>query len=345
MRRWVSPLLLVAVVFLLWPNSSPAPIIYRPGEGWSYESWSTMGKWRRDRAKAQLEVAKEAEAKKDWRTVHKAAKRVVHEWPLSDYAPEAQQLLAKSYEERGDDERAFREYQNLLRYYPQNVNYEEIQQRQMAIADRFLGGQRFKLWGKIPLYRSWKKSAQMFQEVVNVGPQSEVAPLAQMKAGEAWEKKADGFQVSERERHKDFGRAVEAYKKAYEEYQSNDAVASEALYKKGNSYQNQTKDAEYDQEVTLEAINAYEDLRAIYPDSPRVGEAEEHITKMKEEQARGMVTIAKYYEKKKKWHGAKIYYNEASDLAPESKYGILAKERLAVVEKFIDEKDSASAEK
>ena len=168
-----------------------------------------MGKWRRDRAKAQLEVAKEAEAKKDWRTVHKAAKRVVHEWPLSDYAPEAQQLLAKSYEERGDDERAFREYQNLLRYYPQNVNYEEIQQRQMAIADRFLGGQRFKLWGKIPLYRSWKKSAQMFQEVVNVGPQSEVAPLAQMKAGEAWEKKADGFQVSERERHKDFGRAVD----------------------------------------------------------------------------------------------------------------------------------------
>ena len=47
----------------------------------------TMGKWRRDRAKAQLEVAKEAAAKEDWRTVHKAAKRTVHEWPLSDYAP------------------------------------------------------------------------------------------------------------------------------------------------------------------------------------------------------------------------------------------------------------------
>ena len=101
MRRWVSPLLLVAIVFLLWPNSSPAPIIYRPGEGWSYESRGTMGKWRRDRAKAQLEVAKEAAAKEDWRTVHKAAKRTVHEWPLSDYAPEAQQLLAQSYEGQG----------------------------------------------------------------------------------------------------------------------------------------------------------------------------------------------------------------------------------------------------
>ena len=69
-----------------------------------------MGKWRRDRAKAQLEVAKEAATKEDWRTVHKAAKRTVHEWPLSDYAPEAQQLLAKSYEARGDDDRAFHDH-------------------------------------------------------------------------------------------------------------------------------------------------------------------------------------------------------------------------------------------
>ena len=35
----------------------------------------------------------------------------------------------------------------------------------------------------------------------------------------------------------------------------------------------------------------------------------------------------------------------AAEVRPESKYGILAKERLAVVEKFIDEKDPASAEK
>ena len=344
MRRWVSPLLLVAIVFLLWPNSSPAPIIYRPGEGWSYESRGAMGKWRRDRAKAQLDVAKEAAAKEDWRTVHKAAKRIVHEWPLSDYAPEAQQLLAQSYEARGDDERAFKEYQKLLRYYPQNVDYEEVQKRQMLIADRFLGGQRFKLWGKIPLYRSWKKSAQMYQEVVNVGPQSEVAPMAQMKAGEAWEKRADGFHVSERERHKDFGRAVEAYKKAYEEYQSDDTVAAEALYKKGTSYENQSKDAEYDQEVTMEAINAYEDMLALYPGTPKAEDASQRIAKMKTEQARGSITIAKFYEKKKKWHGAKVYYDRAIDLAPDSEHGQRAKERLAVIAKYIDETDAAQTE-
>ena len=83
MQSWISPLLLVAVVFLLWPNNSPAPIIYRPGEGWSYESKDSVGKWRRDRAKSQLEVAQEAVTKEDWKIVYKASRRIVHEWPLS----------------------------------------------------------------------------------------------------------------------------------------------------------------------------------------------------------------------------------------------------------------------
>ena len=158
MQRWISPLLLVAVVFLVWPNNSPAPIIYRPGEGWSYESKDSVGKWRRDRAKSQLEVAQEAVTKEDWKIVYKASRRIVHEWPLSDYAPQAQLLLAESFEKRGNDERAFKEYQNLLTLYPQNVDYEDIQRRQIAIADRFLNGQRFKLWGRVPLFRSMRKT-------------------------------------------------------------------------------------------------------------------------------------------------------------------------------------------
>ena len=295
-----------------------------------------MGKWRRDRAKAQLEVAKEAAVKGDWKIAYKAARRTVHEWQLSDYAPEAQELVARSFEERGDDERAFREYQKLLRYYPQNVDYDEIQRRQVEIADRFLNGKRFKLWGKIPLYRSWKKTAEMFQEVVDVGPHSDVAPAAQMKVGEAWEKEARSFQISEKERHKDYGRAVNAYKIAFEEYQDRDDIAAEALFKKGESYEQQTKDAEYDQEVTLRAIHSYEDFIALYPYNPRTVEANKRIIEMKTEQARGSITVAEFYEKRKKWKGAEIYYNEAVKLAPDSEHGIKAKARLAEIAKFIE---------
>lgn len=336
MQRRISPLLLVAVVFLLWPNNSPAPIIYRPGEGWSYESRDSMGKWRRDRAKDQLEVASEAVAKEDWKIVYKAARRIVHEWPLSDYAPQAQLLLAESFEKRGNDERAFKEYQNLLTLYPQNVDYEDIQRRQIAIADRFLNGQRFKLWGRVPLFRSMRKTAALYQDVVSLGPYSNEAPEAQMKIGLAWEKHAQGFHFSESERHKTYGRAVQAYKTASERYKEKEEIASNAIFAAGMAYQNQSLDAEYDQSVTIKSIDAYSDLITLYPEHQYISEAKKRIEDMKLEQARGNFNIARYYEKRKKWRGAEIYYDQAYRLAPDSEYGEQAKQSLAEIKRLTE---------
>ncbi len=84
-------LLLILVCLLAFPFRSPAPLIYRPGEGWSYEPVGGEGtKWQRPRAKEQLAVAQAAFDKKDYALAAKAARRVVKVWPLSDYAPQAQ---------------------------------------------------------------------------------------------------------------------------------------------------------------------------------------------------------------------------------------------------------------
>ena len=56
------------------------------------------GKWTRTRAKDQLEVAQEAFDKKNYSLALKAARRTVRTWPLSDYAPQAQDLVARSHE-------------------------------------------------------------------------------------------------------------------------------------------------------------------------------------------------------------------------------------------------------
>ena len=93
----------------------------------------------------------------------------------------------------------------------------------------------------------------------------------------------------------------------------------------------------------MEAINAYEDMLALYPGTPKAEDASQRIAKMKTEQARG-ITIAKFYEKKKKWHGAKVYYDRAIDLAPILNMVQRAKERLAVIAKYIDETDAAETE-
>ena len=107
----------------LFPSECPAPLVFRPGEGWTYEAPGTEGTWTRTRAKDQIEVAEAAFAEKRYDLAIKAARRTVKVWPLSDYAPRAQYLAARSLEAKEKDEKAFKAYQSLLEQYPKVEMY------------------------------------------------------------------------------------------------------------------------------------------------------------------------------------------------------------------------------
>src|SRR6266481_9122486 len=139
MKRWISRACLMVLCLLVFPQRSPAPLIYTPGEGWRYESVGG-GRWQRARAKDQLEVAQAAFDKKDYSLALKAARRVVRVWPLSDYAPQGQYLVGRCLEAQGKDEKAFAEYQKVLEKQPKIGNFHEILQRQYDIANKYLAG-------------------------------------------------------------------------------------------------------------------------------------------------------------------------------------------------------------
>ena len=141
---------MLAVVGLVsFAPRCPAPLVFTPGEGWRYEKYGETGKWTRARAKDQLEVAQEAFDKKDYRLAMKAARRTVNVWQFSDFAPQAQYLMGRCHEARGEDEAAFKAYQKLIERYPKVANYDEVLLRQMTIANRFLAGQWFKLFNTV----------------------------------------------------------------------------------------------------------------------------------------------------------------------------------------------------
>jgi outer membrane protein assembly factor BamD (BamD/ComL family) len=305
----------VLVGVLLAPSRCPAPFIYRAGEGWSYEPVGGS-RWERTRAKDQLEVAQEAFNKKEYRVALKASRRVVARWPFSDYAPKAQYLVARCYSARHKDERAFKEYQKLLEKYPKVDNYQEVVHQQFEISNRYLAGQWFKLWGYIPFFPSMEKTVAMYEKLIKNGPYSDVAPHAQMNIGEA------------REKQHAYDKAVKAYEKAGDRYQDKQPVASEAMFKAGLAYNKQAKTAEYDQSVAGKAIATFSDFAALYPEDPRVNKTSQIISSLKTEQARGSIAIAKFYESKREWRGAIIYYNEAANKDPESRYAAEAKQRI-----------------
>jgi outer membrane protein assembly factor BamD len=314
-HRFVFWILLVAGVALL-PFRSPAPLIYVPGEGWYYEPYGQNAKWQRSRAKDQLEVAETAFTNREYHISLQAAHRVVHVWPLSDYAPHAEYLIGRCLEADGKDEAAFNAYQNIIKKYPKSVEYEEVLWRQYAIASRYLHGQWFKLWGYIPLYTSMDQTAKMFDKIVNNGPYSDVAPHAQLRIGAA------------REQQKDYAEAVKAYATAADRYHDQPVIAADALYREGVAYHKQAATAEYDQSTAGQAIAAYTDFITLFPNDPRVPRAQWAIRRLKAEQLRGNFEIAQFYEKSRKWAGAVVYYNEVLQLDPNSRNAALARQRI-----------------
>jgi outer membrane protein assembly factor BamD (BamD/ComL family) len=300
MNRLSARVSLVLLALFLFPYRSPAPLIYVPGEGWTYEMAGTKGDWYKARAKDQLAVSQQAFDKKQYGLALKSSRRVVHSWPLSDYAPQAQYLIGRCYEAKKMDERAFTAYQILLEKpeYARKVDAEDVQRRQFAIAVRFLHGQWFKLWGYIPFFPSMEKTADMFDKIVRYGPYGELGPPAQMNIGAA------------REKQKDYPLAVKAYEQAADRYSDQPKVAVEARYKEATAYDKQAKKADYDQSIAGQAIATYTDFMALYPDDPRVTDARRIIVALRAEEARGNFKIAQYYEKQKKWDGALVYYNE-----------------------------------
>jgi outer membrane protein assembly factor BamD len=321
MNRWYFRVALVCLAVFLFPFRSPAPLIYRPGEGWSYESPSgKAADWRKLRAKDQLDVAQAAFDKKDYKLAMKAALRVVTVWPLSDYAPQGQYLVGRCYEQRKQDQKAFKSYDQLLSKFPKMKNAQEIQGRQFEIANRFLAGEWIKLFGYIPFFPSMDKAAEMYGDIVKFGPYGPYGPQAQMNIGAA------------REKQKDYQLAVRAYETAADRYSAQHEVAANARYKAALAWSKQARKADYDQSAAGQAISAFNDFMALYPDDPRIPEARKIITSLKLEQARGNFSIAQYYEKNKHWDGALIYYNELVLNAADTPLAEQARQRIEAIQ-------------
>ena len=324
-------LVMVAVCVLAFPFRSPAPLIYTPGEGWTYETAGGEGSWRRPRAQDQLAVAQAAFDKKDYSLAKKAAHAVVDRWPYSDFAPSASYLLARCYEIQGQDEKAFKEYQRLLEKYPKAANYDDVLQRQYAICNRFLHGERFKIWGYVPAFKSMDKTAAMYEILIKNGPYSEVAAQSQMNIGQAREQQSRFLNDQE-----PYIQAAKAYEMAADRYHDRPKVASEALFKAGLAYQKQAQTAEYDQSTAGQAIDTFTYFITLYPNDSRVPEGEKIIGSLKSEQARGNFELAKFYERRKRWKGAMIYYNEVVIQDPKSTYAAISLQRINALKQRVE---------
>jgi outer membrane assembly lipoprotein YfiO len=168
-----------------------------------------------------------------------------------------------------------------------------------------------------------EKTAALFEKVIKNGPYSEYAPRAQIRIGEAQEKRSD------------YPLAVKAYEKAADRYHDQPAVAAEALFRAGMAYGQQARKADYDQGIAGQAIATLTDFVTLYPTDERGRQAQKTIASLKGEQARGSNRIAQMYEQNRRWGAALIYYNDVVSKDPESELATAARERIDLIKQHI----------
>ncbi len=174
------------------------------------------------------------------------------------------------------------------------------------------------------------KTVTMYEKLIKNGPYSEVAPQAQMNIGEAREKQTRLFNDKE-----PFIEAAKAYELAADRYHDRPQIAADAMYKEGLAYEKQARTAEYDQSTSAQAIATFTDFMTIYPNDGRVKDGQKIIESLKSEQARGNYEIARFYEKRHRWNGALIYYNEVVTQDPNSPYAAPSLQRIAELKKLV----------
>jgi outer membrane protein assembly factor BamD len=312
MRFHWKLLLLAAVLCLAFPRSSPAPLIYQPGEGWTYQGAAEI----MDNPKDQLELGKKYEAKKNWDDAIASYLFILRKWPLTEQAQEAQYRIGLCREGLREFYKAFLSYQRAISKWPAHPRFEDMLERMFKIGNLFLAGQRQRIW-KIPTLPSMDRAVEIFEGVIRAGPQSQFAARSQYGIGLA------------REKQRVYELAVDAFTKLIERYPDSEQVEA-AHYEIGVAWRRAARKAEYDHSAADHAVEAYQEYLARYPKGFKVAEAQKAIIELHAEQARGLYEIARFYDQQRKPKSALIYYNDLIARFPDSKYTGVAKKRVEV---------------
>jgi len=236
-------------------------------------------------------------------------------YPKSKEAPEAQFKLAKQLNKNGNFESAFKEYETLLKKYPQTPNFEESVADQINIANAFLKGMKVKFLG-IPMTPSMEKAEEMYTAILKVSPYSKHAAITQFNLGLALQKQGKAQE------------AIAAYQRVLDKY-PNSAACDSAAYQVGYVYQllGMTGKSQ-DLSALKQAQNNYQDFLLQYPNSEKVQQAGQNMKKMFSKESADTLRVARFYDFNKEFKASSIYYNDVICRFPQSEEATAAKSRL-----------------
>jgi len=315
MRKAHALILFAAGACLLPCQRAAAEIEYKAGEGWSTVDANGQEKIEAT-ASAQLDKAEAYEKAGDYHRAMIAYYSLTRKFPRSGAAADAQLKAGDMAVAGGDYDRGYALYNEYLTKYPKGEDFDKALEGMYNIGQKFLDGARRKLFG-VKAFPSMARAQQIFESIVKAAPFNKWAPLAQYYAGQALEKQSKPDD------------AIAAYEEVISRYPT-DPAAADAQYQIGFVYLVESRTA-YDKAAATKAQEAFEDFLAHYPASEKAAQAQDNLKTLQTREHSSAVKIAKYYDKKKNYKAAVIYYDEVIKEQPGTPDATSAQARIAAL--------------
>lgn len=323
MRR--SSLLSLAAalaLLLLLPARLSADLVWTPEGGWKVQGGvlaAFSGEEARNALDAMNQARKAEEAGADSRAL-KLYAQVSKKYPNSVYAAEALFRTGLIQQKQKKYYKAFQSYSQLTTRYPNSDKFTQVIGEEYRIASDLFEGKRSRIFGWLPGFRNRERAIEYFETIVRTAPYSDYAPLALMNAAKGYK------QIRESEA------AIDALDRMINTYPRN-VLTPDAYLKIAETHASLVDGPLYDQASTKDAITYYEDYMILFPGDAGMATAEKGLDKMKTVLSRSKLELGDYYFKyRKNYKAAKVLYNEAITVYPDSAVATEARKKLAVVD-------------
>jgi outer membrane assembly lipoprotein YfiO len=250
--------------------------------------------------------------------------KLINSFEGSSLVPDAGYYGGLSYEKTEDYYKAYLIYNKIISQYPKSKRNPQIIEQMYNIGVLFLNGAKRKIMG-LEVLPALTTSQQIFLSIITHAPYSAFGDDAQFQLGQAYKKMGN------------YNMAVEAFGDLLKKYAESPLVGR-AQYEIAICSLQASKPAAYEQETTEKAIKEFEDFIEESPPDDLRQEAQKTVIELQSRKAKHEYDIAKYYESRREYASALIYYKAVVNDYPETEWATLSENQIKIIQEKVDKK-------